>query len=80
MGFCRRKSHFFLTTVRESRGGQPEPRMLAQHETAYTAEDLIGRMDGTDQSDHETSRGECQGQERPGLTDWHKDEQAKQEA
>lgn len=47
--------------------------MLAQHVTAYIGEDLIGRTDGTDQSEHKTSRAKRQGQERPKLTDWHKD-------
>lgn len=34
--------------------------LLAQHVTVYTGEDLIDRMDGTHQSDHEISRAKCQ--------------------
>lgn len=34
--------------------------LLAQHVTVYTGEDLIDRMDGTHQSDHEISTAKCQ--------------------
>lgn len=54
---------------------QQEPWMLPQHVTAYTGEDLTGRMNGTDQSDQETARAKHQGQEHPELTDWHKGKQ-----
>lgn len=58
-----------------SGGVRQEARMLAQHATAYIGEDLIGRTNGTDQPDQETSRAKHQGQEHPELTDWHKDKQ-----
>lgn len=58
-----------------SRGGWQEAWTLVPHATAYTGEDLIGRTNGTDQPDQETSRAKHQGQEHPELTDWHKDKQ-----
>lgn len=45
-----------IITMGGSQGVQQEPQMLAQHVTAYIGENLIGRTDGTDQSNHETSR------------------------
>lgn len=47
--------------------------LLSMHVTVYIGEDLIGRTNETNQSDHELSKTKRQDQEHPGLTDWHKD-------
>lgn len=40
--------------------------MHAQHAAACIEEELIGRLDGTDQVDYDMSRAKCQGQEHLG--------------